>query len=634
MSHSAKLRKILSIILILALTASMLSLTACKNKNSTQGEPGIQGEKGETGAKGESGSTPYVGENGNWWIESLDTGVKATGNDGINGLPGKDGTDGVTPSFRFEENEKILYVSYDNGTTWSAMIDVNGLVVNGKDGVDGKDGEDGKDGVNGTNGENGADGKDGTDGINGITPLLKISAESNTWMVSYDNGESWTSLNTVATGKDGKDGVDGTNGKDGIDGTNGLDGKNGADGKDGINGENGADGVTPRLRINSDYIWEVSYDNGQNWESLGVRATGAAGEPGKDGTNSTNGKDGEDGKNGENGTTPLLQFENNKIYVSYDKGLNYSVLFDLSDVTVNGGENGENGKDGITPLIRINSEGIWEVSYDSGETWVSLGVSAVGKDGTNGSAGSSGSDGANGKDGKDGITPQLKIVDNVWMVSYDSGLSWISLGANAAGNDGSDGRGIKSMEIRDGYLYVTYTDSVEPVKLGAVGAVGGSGSAPEDSDYYTEGLAFYPLPDGTYGVKAGYTEYLNHIVIPAKYKGKAVTKILDGAFSGFTNLTSIVLPEGITEIGDKAFLGCENLESITIPNSVNVIGSSAFEMCFSITSIYIHKNVVTIKDSAFSYVPLVECEIKESEQPDTWEYFGADEIRWGVSQNS
>ena len=39
---------------------------------------------------------------------------------------------------------------------------------------------------------------------------------------------------------------------------------------------NGEDGVTPQLRINEETnLWEVSYDDGATWESLGVKATGA-----------------------------------------------------------------------------------------------------------------------------------------------------------------------------------------------------------------------------------------------------------------------------------------------------------------------------------------------------------------------
>lgn len=43
----------------------------------------------------------------------------------------------------------------------------------------------------------------------------------------------------------------------------------------------------------------------------------------------------------------------------------------------------------------------------------------------------------------------------------------------------------------------------------------------------TEGLEFYPLPDGTYGVSKGKTGYLEDIVVPKTYNQKAVTAVID-----------------------------------------------------------------------------------------------------------
>ena len=71
---------------------------------------------------------------------------------------------------------------------------------------------------------------------------------------------------------EGLQGADGADGIDGIDGEDGIDGKDGVDGKD---GKDGADGITPLLRINEETnYWEVSYDNGLTWTSMGVKATG------------------------------------------------------------------------------------------------------------------------------------------------------------------------------------------------------------------------------------------------------------------------------------------------------------------------------------------------------------------------
>lgn len=50
-----------------------------------------------------------------------------------------------------------------------------------------------------------------------------------------------------------------------------------------------------------------------------------------------------------------------------------------------------------------------------------------GADGKDGQDGEDGKDGADGQDGKDGITPQLKIEDGYWYISYDNG-TWKQLG--------------------------------------------------------------------------------------------------------------------------------------------------------------------------------------------------------------
>ena len=48
-------------------------------------------------AQGASGVTPHIGENGNWFVGSADTGVKAQGDKGDTGAAGKNGSDGKTP---------------------------------------------------------------------------------------------------------------------------------------------------------------------------------------------------------------------------------------------------------------------------------------------------------------------------------------------------------------------------------------------------------------------------------------------------------------------------------------------------------------------------------------------------------
>lgn len=78
----------------------------------------------------------------------------------------------------------------------------------------------------------------------------------------------------------------------------------GADGKDGQPGAEGKDGTTPQLKIGSDALWYVSYDDGETWTSLGVKASGSKGEKGDRGEQGGEGEKGADGRIpfvGENG---------------------------------------------------------------------------------------------------------------------------------------------------------------------------------------------------------------------------------------------------------------------------------------------------------------------------------------------
>ena len=99
-----------------------------------------------------------------------------------------------------------------------------------------------------------------------------------------------------------------------------------------------------------------------------------------------------------------------------------------------------------------------------------------------------------------------------------------------------------------------------------------SGITATDASY----LDFYPLDDGTLGVKAGKTIYLSEVEIPATYDGKTVSTILPQAFRLATNLQRITIPASVTSIGEDAFEGCTNLKSITFYSSLTDIAPGAF----------------------------------------------------------
>ena len=63
-------------------------------KDGAGGENGKDGKNGINGTNGKDGNTPFIGENGNWWIGTNDTGVKAEGKDGSAGEKGDTGEKG------------------------------------------------------------------------------------------------------------------------------------------------------------------------------------------------------------------------------------------------------------------------------------------------------------------------------------------------------------------------------------------------------------------------------------------------------------------------------------------------------------------------------------------------------------
>ena len=122
----------------------------------------LKGADGKPGAAGADGVTPHIGDNGNWYVGSTDTGkpsrgvTGAPGKDGADGKPGAAGADGVTPHIG------------DNGNWYVGSTDT-GKPSRGATGAPGKDG---------------ADGKPGATGADGITPHI---GDNGNWYIGDDD---------------------------------------------------------------------------------------------------------------------------------------------------------------------------------------------------------------------------------------------------------------------------------------------------------------------------------------------------------------------------------------------------------------------------------------------------------------
>ena len=79
-----------------------------------------------------------------------------------------------------------------------------------------------------------------------------------------------------------------------------------------------------------------------------------------------------------------------------------------------------------------------------------------------------------------------------------------------------------------------------------------------------------------------------------------LSSIGEYAFYKCSNLTSVILPNGVTSIGDYSFSECSSLLSVELPNGLITIGNYAFFECYSLNTIIIPFGVVNIGSSAFA----------------------------------
>ncbi|MBQ8748058.1 MAG: leucine-rich repeat protein, partial [Clostridia bacterium] len=73
------------------------------------------------------------------------------------------------------------------------------------------------------------------------------------------------------------------------------------------------------------------------------------------------------------------------------------------------------------------------------------------------------------------------------------------------------------------------------------------------------------------------------------------------AFEWATNLTKVVLNDGLVYIGEDAFASCSDLSDITIPNTVIDLGAGAFSHCDALVSMDIPASVETMGYAVFAH---------------------------------
>ena len=113
-------------------------------------------------------------------------------------------------------------------------------------------------------------------------------------------------------------------------------------------------------------------------------------------------------------------------------------------------------------------------------------------------------------------------------------------------------------------------------------------------DMYDFDYNEYPCPWRKY--ENDLSTQITHVVIE-----NGVTSIGNGAFYQLTNLADVVIPEGITRIGNEAFSMCSSLPEVALPSSLSSLGTQTFAFCSALTGIDFPSAITEIPYGTLAY---------------------------------
>ena len=483
-------------------------------------------------------------------------------------------------------------------------------------------------------------GADGARGEDGYTPLIGVKKDKDgiyywtldgNWLTDNDGNKvraQGLDGKDGYNGKDGKDGEDGKDGKDGKDGYNGSDGKDGKDGyngKDGKDGYNGKNGVTPKLRI-KDGNWEVSYNNGVSWETLGSATGGVVPCPIK----SVEVK----GRyvlftlnSGDKIKIPLY----NAITIKFEEttiGMKASSQIDLL-YTLTGGDNVKVSAigEGVRTSVDESAKKLTittDVNFTGGKVLV------------------------HATDGNNVATVELTIVKEVLTYIEYGAMEELSCEGAFGGTDVEFVKEKSTFSASDEKGKWAFKGSIKRVESSAFNGKKSLRSIilPEgitvinNGAFLNSGLEAITLPESLEGI--GQSVFLGtqlkEITIPANvvglgtsafegsdagtmplekviFKGSKIMGIEPYTFKNCVNLKEITLPESLTIIAYDAFLGCSSLTKVVIPDNVTEIEKTAFSQCTSLTEATIGRSVKSIGKKCFDGCEKLATVICKGETP-------------------
>ena len=127
-------------------------------------------------------------------------------------------------------------------------------------------------------------------------------------------------------------------------------------------------------------------------------------------------------------------------------------------------------------------------------------------------------------------------------------------------------------------------------------------------------FTFIPVSKEATLIKGDYSNMRN-VTIPSKvtFEGDdySVTGVGPNAFA-YTDITSLVISEGVKTIANKAFRECHSLRSVSLPSTITKIGEEGFAYCGGIEDITIPASIETIGRWAYTSTKIKEIVIPAS----------------------
>ena len=185
---------------------------------------------------------------------------------------------------------------------------------------------------------------------------------------------------------------------------------------------------------------------------------------------------------------------------------------------------------------------------------------------------------------------------------FESGYDFLRITSNAGFVKSYTGERLSGAEIilpGNALTFNLTSDEIEQeygFRILAISAV----SQAQYDRYVADHLYDYSLRgDGTIEITSLNAPVSGDLEFPAEIDGYKVSGIGYQAFMGNTDITGVVIPEGVTIIRSSAFSGCVNLSRAVVPGTVEEIDSEAFLNCQSLTDLSLGEGIKHISWSAF-----------------------------------